>query len=119
MSVIATVTLNEVKNVIVVPNRFITVDSSTQQATVKVEMAANTYTDVPVTLGTKTDNESEVVSGLTLGQTLVILPTASTTTTTQSGLNLLPGVGGGGPSDGGGPPSGAPPSGGGGPQGGG
>ncbi len=118
MSVVATVTLNEVKNVIVVPNRFITVDSTIQQATVKVGMSANTYTDVPVTLGTKTDNESEVVSGLTPGQTLVILPSASTTTATQSGLNLLPGVGGSGPSDGGGP-GGAPPSGGGGPQGGG
>lgn len=119
MSAIATVTLNQIDDVIVVPNRFIMVDATTQLATVKVMTAPGTYQDVPVTLGTRTDSESEVLSGISVGQTLVILPSASSTTTSmQSGLGLLPGGGsgaGGPPSgfSGGGPPSGGFPGGGG------
>jgi hypothetical protein len=97
MSAIATVTLNSVQNVIVVPNRFITVDAKTQQATVKVETAPNTYKDIPVTLGTRTDSESEIVSGLTLGETLVILPAASTAANNRQGFGLFGGGGGGAP----------------------
>ena len=116
MSAIATVTLNQISNVIVLPNRFITVNATTQEATVKVETAPNKYEDVPVKLGTRTDSESEIVSGLTVGQTLVILPSASTSTRTQSGFGLLPGAGrtggNGGFGGGGAPPAGAPPGGG-------
>jgi HlyD family secretion protein len=126
LSTIATVTLKQLNNVIVVPNRFITVDANTQQATVKVQTAAETYEDVPVTLGTRTDNESQIVSGLTLGQTLVILPAASETDA-ASGFSMfggggMPGGGMGGGMPAGGPPSGGMPSGGmpaGGPPGGG
>ena len=96
MSVIATVTLNSVQNVIVVPNRFITVDATTQKATVKVEAAPGVFRTVPVTLGTRTDSESEVVSGLNIGETLVILPSSAAATTGRSGLSLFPGAGGGG-----------------------
>jgi len=120
MSAIATVTLNEVNDVMVVPNRFITVDATTQQATVKVQTSPSIYEDVLVTLGTRTDSESEIVSGISVGETLVILPSASDTANTESGFSLLPGAGG--PQGGGfsGPPSGgAPPSGGGVPPGGG
>ena len=95
MSAIATVTLNSLQNIIVVPNRFITVDAKTQKATVKVEIAPNTYKDVPVTLGTRTDSDSEIVSGLNLGDTLVILPSAATTTGGRTGFGLFPGAGGG------------------------
>ncbi|MEO8607316.1 MAG: efflux RND transporter periplasmic adaptor subunit [Chloroflexota bacterium] len=122
MSAIATVTLNQISNVIVVPNRFVTVNPTTQEATVKVGTAPNKYEDVPVKLGTRTDSESEVMSGLTVGQTLVILPSGSTATRTQSGLGLLPGAGragaggggfGGGAGGGfGGGGGGAPPGGG-------
>lgn len=109
MSAIATVTLEQVSNVMVVPNRFITVNAATQEATVKVATSAGTYQDIPVTLGKRTDSESEVVSGLILGQTLVILPTA-TQTTQQQGFSLLPG--GGVPGAGGGNFAGGPPGGG-------
>ncbi len=112
LSAIATVTLNEVKNVIVVPNRFITVDATTQQATVKVETAAGVYEDIPVTLGTRTDSESAVTGGLNVGQTLVILPTASEAAA-EGRFNLFGGGGmPGGAMPGGGMPSGGPPSGG-------
>ena len=58
MSAVANVVLNELNNVLVVPNRFITVNDRTQQATVKVETAAGTYADVPVTIGAQTDSEA-------------------------------------------------------------
>lgn len=113
LSAIATVTLNEVKNVIVVPNRFITVDATTQQATVKVETADGVYEDIPVTLGTRTDSESAVTGGLSVGQTLVILPTASEAAAAEGGFNLFGGGGmPGGAMPSGGMPSGGPPSGG-------
>ncbi len=112
MSTIATVTLNQIDNVIVVPNRFITVDAITQQATVKIESAPGSFEDIPVTLGTRTDSESEVVSGLDVGQTLVILPSASEAAA-QGGFGLIPGGGGGFPG-GDGPPAGGFPGGGGG-----
>ncbi len=118
MSAIATVTLNQVDGVIVVPNRFITVDATTQQATVKIQTAPAIYEDIPVTLGTRTDSESAVIGGLNVGQTLVILPSASDAAA-QGGFGLIPGGGGGGFPGGGAPPSGgfgggAPPGGGGG-----
>ncbi len=94
MSSIATVTLNQIDDVIVVPNRFITVDATTNQATVKVATAPGTYEDVPVVLGTRTDTESEITSGLTVGQTLVILPSASEASG-RTGFGLFPGAGGG------------------------
>ena len=101
MSAIATVTLNQVDGVIVVPNRFITVDATTQQATVKIQSAPATYEDIPVTLGTRTDSESAVIGGLNVGQTLVILPSASDAAA-QGGFGLIPGGGGAFPGGGGG-----------------
>ncbi len=117
MTAVANVILKEVTNVIVIPNRFITTDAASNLTTVKVETAAGVYSDVPVTLGTTTDSESVVSSGLKIGQTLVVLSSGSSgsTTTTGTNLGLLGGLAGGGPGAGGAPPSGgggAPPSGG-------
>lgn len=122
MTGVADVILDQVSNVIVVPNRFITTDATTQAATVKMQTAAGTYQDIPVTLGKRTDSESEITAGLSIGQTIVILPSA-TSTGGQSGTGLFGGFGrlgggtGGGNFNGGAPPSGfsggAPPSGGG------
>lgn len=106
MTVITNVILNEVSGVLVVPNRFITTDPTTQQTTVKVQTAPLNYEDVPVTLGTQTANESEITSGIREGQTLVILPSATTSDEAAAGFNLL---GGGLAGRGGG---GAPPAGG-------
>ena len=119
MSAVANVILNQVGNVIVVPNRFISTDAASGQSSVKVQTATGSYTDVPVTLGATTDSESVVTSGLNVGQTIVILSSGTSGDSTQqnSGLGLLGGLGGaGGPPDGGGaPPSGGGFNGGGGP----
>ncbi len=104
MSAVANVVLNQVDNVIVVPNRFITTDATTGQSTVKVQTAPETYTDVPVTLGAQTDSESVITSGISVGQTLVILSsgTSDAATTTQgTGLGILGGGLAGGPPAGG------------------
>ncbi len=107
MSAVANVVLSELNNVLVVPNRFITVNDRTQQATVKVETAAGTYNDVPVTIGAQTDSDSVVTSGINTGDKLVILASAATNGTTQrgAGLGLFGGAGritGGGAPPGGG-----------------
>ncbi len=100
MSSVASIVLKQLNNVLVVPNRFVTTNAATGKSTVKVETAPNTYVDVPVTLGTVTDTDSEIVSGVSIGQTLVILPAAGSTT--AGGRAGLFGGGGGF----GGPPGG-------------
>ncbi len=107
MSAVANVVLNELNNVLVVPNRFITVNDRTQQATVKVETADGTYTDVPVTIGAQTDSESAITAGINPGDKLVILASSATTGTSQTGnFGLFGGAGriatGGGAPPGGG-----------------
>ena len=124
MTAVAKVTLNELSNVIVVPNRFITTDTTTGITTVKVQTGTGAYEDVVVTVGAQSDNESEIVSGLSTGQTLVILPAAASgdeATQQGLGLGLLGGARGaaGGMPEGGAPPGGgggAPPAGAGGGQ---
>ena len=115
MSAVADVILNSVGNAIVVPDRFITTDATTGKSTVKVETAPGVYTTTAVTLGATTDSESVVSSGLSAGQTLVILTSgssSSTSTTQSNSLGLLGGLSGGPQGGSGGPPSGSPPSGG-------
>jgi len=106
MTTVASVVLSHQDNVIVVPNRFITTDETTQKSTVKVQTSPGVYTDIPVTIGAHTDTDSVITSGVTVGQTLVILSNGS-----ASGF-----PGGGAPPSGGGFPGGggAPPGGGGG-----
>jgi HlyD family secretion protein len=105
MSGVASVTINQVNNVLVLPNRFITVNSTTQAATVKVQTGTGTYQDIPVTLGTRTDSESEITGGLNAGQTVVILPSASQGAG-QGSFGLFGGLGRGGAAGGGNFPSG-------------
>ncbi len=88
MSAVANVVLNELNNVLVVPNRFITVNDRTQQSTVKVETADGTYTDVPVTIGAQTDSESAITAGINTGDKLVILASAATSGATRQGAGL-------------------------------
>ncbi len=100
MSVVATIVLDELNDVIVIPNRFLKADETTGQTLVTVQTAAGEYTDVVVTVGEATSSESQIVNGLQIGQTIALMPTV--TTTTQSGFTLfgggaLPGAGGGPP----------------------
>ncbi|MFN8528543.1 MAG: HlyD family efflux transporter periplasmic adaptor subunit [Anaerolineae bacterium] len=124
MSATATVILKQLDDVVLIPNRFISTDSATGENVVTIESAPGVYTNVPITIGERSTSESQILTGLAAGQTIVILARESDTTTTQTttGLGGLLG-GGGGPQGDFQPPSGnfQPPSGsgGGGPMGGG
>ena len=94
MSATATITLQAHENVLVLPNRFIETDAATQQTVVQVESAPGVYTSVPVTLGARNAETSEITSGLRAGQTVVLLAREATTTGQQGGLGF--GILGGG-----------------------
>ena len=117
MTAVANVILNQLDNVLVLPNRFLTTNPTTKQTTVKVMTGTNNYQDVEVTLGTQTASESQITNGLTVGQTVVILPTAGQTGTGAAGFSLFGragGAAGGGGFPGGGAGAGGFPGGGGG-----
>jgi HlyD family secretion protein len=73
MTTTATITVNELKDIIALPNRFIRIDSASQQAYVTVQENETTFTDIPVTLGVRNETESEIVSGLEVGQKVVLV----------------------------------------------
>lgn len=103
MSATANVILNQINDVIVVPNRFITTDAATRQASVTVETTPGVYQAVPVTLGLRNTTASQVVDGLRVGQTIVILPQAGQASSQNGGFGFfrVPGGGGGRPPGGG------------------
>ncbi len=84
MSATATITIGEVKDVILVPNRYIRVDSTTQRTYVTVEKDGK-YTDTPVTIGVRNETNSQIVTGLEVGQNIVLL-SGQASTTRQGGL---------------------------------
>lgn len=110
MSAVASIILEQHEDVVLVPNRFLTTDTVTGATSVMVESEPGVYTDTPVTLGARGASESEVASGLEVGQTIVLLVTESDVASSQAGG----GFGFGGLLGGGGqPPAGfSPPSGG-------
>ncbi|MCK6580700.1 MAG: HlyD family efflux transporter periplasmic adaptor subunit [Anaerolineae bacterium] len=115
MSVVASILLESHEDVILIPNRFIGTDATTGGATVLVETEPGVYTTVPVTLGARSSDSSEVAGGLTVGQTLVLLAVETDDATTPGGLGLGILNGGGGPPAGGSfqpPAGGGPPAGG-------
>jgi HlyD family secretion protein len=73
MSTTASITIAEVKNALVVSNRFIRLDSATQQATVTVLDSNNHTREVVVTLGQRNETESQVVTGLVAGEIVVLV----------------------------------------------
>lgn len=77
MTATATIIVNELKDVIAIPNRFIRIDSASQQAYVTIQESDSKFTDVPVTLGVRNESESEITSGLEAGQKVVLVPRAS------------------------------------------
>lgn len=74
MSATATITVRELSDIIVLPNRFIRIDRDTGQAFVVVESAPGDFREVQVTLGERGEIESEIVSGLNDGDVVVLLP---------------------------------------------
>jgi HlyD family secretion protein len=77
MTSTATVVVNELTDVLIVPNRFIRVDRATQQAFVTIQRDNRAFEEVPVTLGVRNETESQIVSGLEADQRVVLLPRES------------------------------------------
>ena len=84
MSATATITIGEIKDVILVPNRFIRVDNNNNRTYVTVNQDGK-YVDTTVTIGVRNATDSQIVSGLEAGQNIVLLA-GQTSTTTQGGL---------------------------------
>lgn len=74
MSATAIIVISELRDVLVLPNRFIRIDRTTQQAYVSVANDDGTFMDVPVILGVRNETESQIVSGLVAGQRVVLFP---------------------------------------------
>lgn len=74
MSATATIVVNELRDVLLLPNRFIRIDRATQQAFVTVQDDSGRFVDQPVVLGVRSETETQIVSGLTAGQRVLLLP---------------------------------------------
>lgn len=74
MSATATITVRQLNDIIVLPNRFIRIDRDTGQAFVVVETASGDFQEVQVILGERGEIESEIASGLNDGDVVVLLP---------------------------------------------
>ena len=76
MSATATIIVDELENALIAPNRFIRIDRNSGQAFVTVEREAGIYEEVEVELGLRNETESQIISGVALGDHLVLLPRA-------------------------------------------
>jgi HlyD family secretion protein len=74
MSATATIIADEVFDVLRLSNRFIRLDRMTQQAFVTVQQADGSLQEVQVVLGRRNETYSEIVEGLQVGDTVVLLP---------------------------------------------
>ncbi|MBE2272526.1 MAG: HlyD family efflux transporter periplasmic adaptor subunit [Anaerolinea sp.] len=95
MSATATVILKQLTGVLLIPNRFISTDSATGENVVTVETAAGEYTTIPVTIGERSTDSSEITSGLSVGQTIVIVQRETEDAAAQAGAGLGSLFGGG------------------------
>jgi len=101
MSAVATIVLQEVTDIIVIPNRFINTDPATQQSTVTVEIDPGEYAEIPVTIGLRNVDSSEIVEGLNIGDTLALFIDPNQQQQGQQGGGFFIGGGGGRPGGGG------------------
>ncbi len=74
MSTTASITTQELQDVLVVPNRFIRIEPDTQQAYVTIQSGENSIEEIEVTLGARNSNNSVITSGVEPGQRLVQVP---------------------------------------------
>ena len=77
MSATATIIVDELHDVLVVPNRFIRIDRTTRQAYVTIRDENGRYTEIPVELGLRNELESQITGGLQQGQSIVLLPSSN------------------------------------------
>jgi HlyD family secretion protein len=74
MSATATIVVDELENVLVLPNRFIRIDRATQDAFVTIESSPGRFEEVQVELGLRNETSTQIVSGVEAGQRIVLLP---------------------------------------------
>ncbi|MCU0496422.1 MAG: efflux RND transporter periplasmic adaptor subunit [Anaerolineae bacterium] len=74
MTATARIATQEVKDTLLIRNSFIRIDRTTQQAFVTIALEDGTYQEIPIVLGARNDTFSQVVSGVTEGQRIVLLP---------------------------------------------
>lgn len=74
MSATASIVIDEALDVVRLRNRFIRIDRRTQQAFVVVRQPDGSLQEIEVVLGRRNDTYSEIVSGLTEGAEVVLLP---------------------------------------------
>lgn len=77
MTTTATIVTTELNDVLVLPNRFIRIDASSQRAYVTIQVGENRFEEVEVVLGERNSSESQVLSGLDVGQRIVRIPRGS------------------------------------------
>ena len=74
MTATATIIVDEARDVIRVPNRYVRLDRRTQQAFVTVRQPDDTLEEVEIQLGRRNETFSEVLGGLSEGEEVVLLP---------------------------------------------
>ncbi len=74
MTSTASIVVRSVENALVIPNRFIRIDRTSQQAFVTLNTDGQQFSEIPITLGIRNETESQVVDGLSAGDHIVLLP---------------------------------------------
>lgn len=74
MSATARITVNYLEDVLVLRNRFIRIDRTTGDAFVTVVNDAGEFAEIPVELGLRNEQQSQILSGLQPGQRVVLVP---------------------------------------------
>ncbi len=74
MNTTATIQVQQLADVLTVRNRFIRIDRATQQAYVTIQHEDGHFEEVEVELGLRNETTSQIVSGLSAGQRVVLLP---------------------------------------------
>ena len=77
MSATATIIVDQLDNTLIVPNRFIRIDRTTQDAYVTIKDEQGHFGEIPVQLGLRNELNSQIVSGLKDGEQIFLLPRSS------------------------------------------
>jgi HlyD family secretion protein len=77
LSTTATITVSQIKDVVRVRNRFVRLDRKSGKAFVTLQSPDGKFSEVQVTLGLRNETFTEIKSGLTVGDVIVILPRES------------------------------------------
>lgn len=77
MTATAVIVVNDLPDVVIVPNRFIRIERATGNAFVSVRAEDDSFVERQVVLGLRNETESQIVSGLTAGETIYLLPRSS------------------------------------------